>query len=105
MGSLVAFRQNSTASRPAIQPVWMAAQRDEGGFEVAKKQIVDVLDMDSGRVGGGKPVPWDVEVEELEVDVNGVNESSTLNSNNNNNNNVVVGKDAHNALTGDKNEE
>ena len=104
VSSLVAFRRKPTASGPATRPIWMTAQRDEGGFEVAKKQIVDVLDMDSRRVGGGRPVPWDVEVEELEVDINGVKESSTLNSNSNNND-VLVGKDAHNALTGDKNEE
>ena len=47
--------------------------------------------MDSRRVRGGRPVPWDVEIEGLEFDINGVKESSTLNSNDNNNE-VLVGE-------------
>ncbi len=88
--TLVAFRRRAGASHQPVRPVWMNASGDEAQFERTKKEIVDVLDMDSRRVGGGRPVPWDVEVEELEVDMNGVRETVK--------GDVLVGKDAHAVL-------
>lgn len=63
--SLVAFPRKSSEAAPAIRPVWATAtpSHDVAEFDAQVENLVSALDMRSRRIGGGKPIPWDVEVE------------------------------------------
>lgn len=95
--SVVAFpRKKNDAGRPPVRPVWARGEKDGPAapeeFEKIKNEFVEQLDMNSRRIGGGKPIPWDVEVEVVSARTEDVADAAITSKVSENR--VLVGRDA-----------